>query len=375
MIASSKKIICVHLLNDYSGSPLVFSQAIQSLLESGASIELYTNYQQGFLSDIEQVKYHRIPYQWSKNTFLTLCYFFYAQLWLWLTLIHKYRNEPVTIYINTILPFGAALAGLWMKQRVIYHLHETSVKPQIFKHFLFWMVARGASEVIYVSNYLKEAEPLPTITSHLVYNTLSESFMQRVAHAPKRPPLEGFHVLMLCSLKVYKGVWEYVELARSMPQYHFSLVLNSSWDEITYFFRNEPIWPDNLAIYPAQSDIHPFFQQADLVVNLSHPEAWVETFGMTILEGMAYGLPAIVPPVGGVTELIEHDWNGYHIHPKNLAAIYSAIQTLATQPELYHQFSRQCFHQRINQVILNSLNLRKSFRKRDVILNNFDISI
>jgi len=33
----------------------------------------------------------------------------------------------------------------------------------------------------------------------------------------------------------------------------------------------------------------------------------VETFGLTILEGMTYKLPAIVPPVGGVIELVEEN--------------------------------------------------------------------
>ena len=47
----------------------------------------------------------------------------------------------------------------------------------------------------------------------------------------------------------------------------------------------------------------------------------VETFGLTILEGMAYGLPALIPPVGGITELVEHGRSGYWTNSRNLSHV------------------------------------------------------
>ena len=44
----------------------------------------------------------------------------------------------------------------------------------------------------------------------------------------------------------------------------------------------------------------------------------VETFGMTILEAMPYGIPAIVPNVGGPLELVQHGYNGYCVDVRNL---------------------------------------------------------
>ena len=47
------------------------------------------------------------------------------------------------------------------------------------------------------------------------------------------------------------------------------------------------------------------------MLNLSNPFLCVETFGMTILEAMAYGVPSIAPNIGGPIELIEDGYNGF----------------------------------------------------------------
>ncbi|MBK6839294.1 MAG: glycosyltransferase family 4 protein [Bacteroidetes bacterium] len=48
------KIICVHLLNDFSGSPLVLSNAIRGFVQKGRQVKLYTSSatQDGFLSGL-----------------------------------------------------------------------------------------------------------------------------------------------------------------------------------------------------------------------------------------------------------------------------------------------------------------------------------
>ena len=109
-------------------------------------------------------------------------------------------------------------------------------------------------------------------------------------------------------------------LAKKLPNHSFKLVLNARQSDIAQFFKNTKI-PMNVESYETQSNVHPFYKWADLVVNLSQPDAWIETFGLTILEGMAYGNPAIVPPVGGVTEIVTEGLNGYQISSKNIDEI------------------------------------------------------
>ena len=144
---------------------------------------------------------------------------------------------------------------------------------------------------------------------------------------------------MICSLKKYKGVDEFVSLAKINSDFVFKLVVNASQTEINDYFKNE-ILPSNLFLYPTHKNLHPFYEEASIILNLSDVNSWIETFGLTILEGMAYGLPAIVPPIGGVVELVENGENGFLIDSKDLATISEKIRNILTTPELYRSMSK-----------------------------------
>jgi L-malate glycosyltransferase len=189
------------------------------------------------------------------------------------------------VYVNTVLPFGAAIIGKIRGARVIYHIHESTVNPAILKWFLFKVVKYTASDIINVSEYVAFSHKITTVTNHLVYNTIEDSFMEKVL--PKSVEKNPQNVLMICSLKTYKGVFEFIQLACDHQLYSFRLVLNANQSEIDDFFKDTKM-PQNLVIYPSQKDLHPFFQWADVIANLSRPDGWVETFGLTIIEG--YGL-------------------------------------------------------------------------------------
>ena len=77
-----KKIIIFHLYNDISGSPKVLSMVVRGLVAKGYEVELFTSNTKGFLSNIENVTYHKFPYNWTSNKFVTLSRLIYAQLYM-----------------------------------------------------------------------------------------------------------------------------------------------------------------------------------------------------------------------------------------------------------------------------------------------------
>lgn len=334
------KIVAIHLFNDYSGSPLVFAQALRTLVTQGHEVDLYTSKskQSGFLSDIEGINYHYFNYKWSKLKVLTLIRFIMSQTGLLFKLL-KYRRKDVIFYINTILPFGASLAANFMHKPLVYHIHETSIKPLFLKKFLFKIIDCTADKIIYVSHFLKQQEPIKHPKSYVVHNALSAEFVKIAeSHYPKKD--QTFTVLMLASLKEYKGVLEFVELAQKMPKINFELVLNAPEEDIAPFFADIEISP-NTTLYPSQKNVHPFYQRANLVLNLSHPDKWVETFGMTALEAMSYGIPVIVPPVGGIAEIVNSGYDGYKIDVRQTKTLIDKISLFKNDHELYRTFSAQ----------------------------------
>jgi L-malate glycosyltransferase len=335
------KIFAFHLLNDYSGSPKVLKQMAKGWVENDIQTHIVTcGGRSGFLSDIQNVSYHHYWYRFAQNPFLRLFFLIISQVHLILkmwSVIHK--ND--IIYVNTVLPFGAGILGKLKGCRVIYHIHETSMKPWILKKILFTIADITATSVIYVSKYLADQEGM-TKPKHILYNAIETDFLKTASFNRKKVTSHK-NVLMICSLKAYKGVFEFVDLAKKHPEYNFRLVVNASETDIKKFFLGQKI-PENVTVLPTQKDVHPQYQWTDVVINLSRPDGWVETFGLTVIEAMAYGLPVIVPPVGGIAELVENGINGYKADSRNVNHISHLLAKIFKDQTLYEEMSSHAIH-------------------------------
>jgi glycosyltransferase involved in cell wall biosynthesis len=70
--------------------------------------------------------------------------------------------------------------------------------------------------------------------------------------------------------------------------------------------------------------------KADLFILPSYNEA----LPMALLEAMAWGLPVIVTPVGGIPEVVTADENGLLVTPGDIQQLSSAMQSLITNEDL-----------------------------------------
>jgi glycosyltransferase involved in cell wall biosynthesis len=225
---------------------------------------------------------------------------------------------------------------------VVYHLHEVSIRPPLLKRLLCAIANLTADRALFVSHFVKDALQLRVPRQEVVYNALPLAFLAEAQQATAAMPAgEAFVVLMACSLKDYKGVPEFFQLARSLPDLQFDLVLNASPAQVQQYRAGYPM-PGNLTLLPTTRNMHPLYQRASVVVNLSRPAEWVETFGMTILEAMQYGKPVIVPTVGGVAEVNLVGQTGFAIDGRDLAALQRALCLLKENPRAYSRMARAC---------------------------------
>ena len=361
---SMKKIIFIHLLNDYSGSPKVLSQVVNIAKKNGYEFELYTGKSEnGFLSGLAS-KYNYYFYKRFENKYLTLVIFIISQLILFFKLL-KYHNEDVMIYVNTMLPFGAGLAGKFMNKPVCYHIHEISITPAIFKRFLHYIVQKTASKAIFVSKSVEKSESFKGIPQQVIYNALPNIFMNIAAQSTyKHLRDKKFNVLMACSLKTYKGVEEFVTIAslcQHVVNISFTLILNAEQQEIDGYFHKRKL-PENLILVSRQKDLMPFYKYTSLVLNLSRVDQWVETFGLTIIEAMAFGIPVIAPPVGGPAEIVYDGKQGYLLSSyetglisKRIIELYNNKETCMALSKAARQrvkyFREALFEQRIIEAV------------------------
>lgn len=204
-------------------------------------------------------------------------------------------------------------------------MHEYEISPRVLNNFLYWMVRTYADEIVAVSNFLSNNPLLSPRNARVIYNCTKKEFENQAFH--KVQIRDEFKVLMLASLRPYKGIYEFLELASRLPAVSFDLILSDSEEDVIRW-KSELDVPKNLRILPVQEEVIPFFKKASLVINLAHRDKVLETFGMTILEGMHFGLPAIVPTEGGVTELVEDGVNGFLIDYTDLLKMEEVIEKM-----------------------------------------------
>jgi len=223
-----------------------------------------------------------------------------------------------------------------MGKRVITHVHENEISPKILDTFLFWIVRSFSSEKIVVSRFLEENPKLGSEPITLIPNVVNPKISEQ--SSPVSWSSDDFTVLMLASLRPYKGIQEFVKLAGQLPGLRFILVLSDPAEEVKKWTNALEI-SSNLEVFPVQQDVIRFYHRSHLLLNLTHPDKCLETFGMTALEGFCFGMPAIVPTGGGVAELVEDDVNGYRIDYTNLELLSNKILELKQNPVLWEQLS------------------------------------
>lgn len=334
-----QKVVFIHSLNNYTGSPNVLAVAVKGFIARGYVVELHTSQTEGFLTGIPGVMYRHTCYRWTSNGAINLLLLFISQFQLFFRLIFTSRKNTV-FYINTIIPFGAALACWVSGKNCIYHVHENMQQNKYLYVLLRQVYSLTNKKSVFVSEYLK-GTAVNCRNGLVVHNALPDNFLNE-ATLYKTDREQKKNILMVASLRRFKGIYEFVRLAEMLPEYSFQLVLSASEGE-TSDFRTSIGDIKNLTVYSMQKNLHPFYAEAALLLQLSHPETWIETFGLTILEAMVYGVPSIVPNVGGPTELITNGVNGYQVNPHDLPNIVSKIQELMKDRDLYNSFSKHAF--------------------------------
>lgn len=358
-----KRIVCFHLFNDYSGSPKVLKMVLEGLLKQGVEVDLVSS-KSGVLDELlsyQNLHKHSYSYRFSINPAVTMLRYTVIQVYTFLLSFRWLFSKGTVFYINTLLPAGPALAGRLMGKRVIYHYHENAFAKGLFYKFLAKGMQTLATKIICVSGYQRSFLNREK-NVYIVPNSIPTTFVSRL-----RPNIsEAFErktVLMLGSLKRYKGTQEFIELAQRLDRYQFELVLNENMENITGFCKANHInQPANLTMHPRQEDVVPFYNRASIVLNLTDKYQAIETFGLTALEAMSAGLPVIVPTVGGIADMVDDGVNGYKTDVQDLDKIQKQISMLLSDEGLYkrlasnalrysRQFSEENMINRINSIL------------------------
>jgi len=131
------------------------------------------------------------------------------------------------------------------------------------------------------------------------------------------------------------------EMKTSLEDLNFTRELNS-------IIRNLNL-SDKIILTGFESGLNNVMKSLDIVVSAS-PE---ETFGLTLLEAMATGIPVIGCNTGGIPELIENDGNGLLVNPGSVEELSDAISRM---------------------IVDETLRVRLGLKGRETAESNYDIT-
>lgn len=338
----NRDLYYIHLFNDYSGSPRVLRDAIDSNANDAESTYVFSSRHEGFLDGVNAKRVNCF-YARSNNRYVQLFYFLLSQALLFLQLAGYLgygllRRRKATVIINTMLPFGAGLAAKIMGTKVVYYVHETYIKPELLKQFLRFFIENCASHVIFVSRYLQQVESFSKPQQDVIYNGLRSDFIP-ITDIDKLVKYQGKIIFFAGSLKLYKGIAQLFTLAELLPEFNVVAAINCEDNELEAFNKENNL-PANVTLTARPDNMQMLFATSFIVLNLSLPDGWIETFGLSLIEGMAFGSPVIAPQVGGPTEFVNNK-NGALIDARNTKELVSFITHLNTSFEVWDEFSRE----------------------------------
>ena len=128
------------------------------------------------------------------------------------------------------------------------------------------------------------------------------------------------------------------EILYRVPSAHFVIaggIPENLQSEKRWRKRWETFAPDNVrkhvrfAGWLDQADLHRLYSQARILVSVG----WFETFGLTVLEAMLFGLAISATSAGGVAELITHEHTGLLAAPRDTNSFIGNTVALLRQPE------------------------------------------
>lgn len=331
--------IFIHLLNDFSGSPRIINEKIACYRRLGADCFVVTNGDQGFIQ-VENYPHRLVPYEKHPNALIWALRLLVWHLRTFL-LVLRLADRGNVVHGSTLLTAPHLLAARIKGARTVSHIMETKVSPAIHKSLMFALVRHFADRLVYLSAYVETAlgSQFRGQPYRITYPCIDQAILDGASGQRDVPVASTpFTVGLICSLIWHKGYAEFIKLATLCPDYRFLLVINGQPANFHSEFPADQL-PANLVLHFNLKNVSATLARLDVLLSLTKREGWIETFGLTLIEAMAFGKPVIAPAIGAPNEFIEDGCNGYLVNEADLEHIAALLRSMHTDSVSYLRMS------------------------------------
>jgi glycosyltransferase involved in cell wall biosynthesis len=157
-----------------------------------------------------------------------------------------------------------------------------------------------------------------------------------------------------------KGIEKIIEAAALLPRdlnIHFLLIGNMQHPRLSRLLERSPA-RDRVHLAGYRADAPQLQAACDACIL---PSLKREGLPKSVIEGMAYGLPAVVTDSGGSPELVEHGVSGLIVPPGSARAIAEAVTALRSDPERCRRMGIAA-RKRIEEHFSISVTIDKTYR-------------
>lgn len=286
---------------------------------------------------LEYISTHRGGGAGDKLTILLGAWFNFLAMLLRgrVALIHAHTASRASFWRKSLFIVPALLARV----PVILHLHGAEF--QIFygqecsafsRRFVRW-VFEGVSQVVVLSESWQQwvRTTFPQAKVRVIPNPINVPTLQ-TNHSQTRSPHK---LLFLGRLGKRKGVYDLLQAAATLVSHHPQLRLLLGGDGELDAVRAQA---EALGIgghvellgWVSGADKSRLLNEAAIYVLPSYNEG----LPMSVLEAMAYGLPIVSTPIGGIPDAVRDGKEGYLVAPGDVEALADRLDRLLTDVAL-----------------------------------------
>lgn len=178
----------------------------------------------------------------------------------------------------------------------------------------------------------------------LYYNVAENDYLHELNINEKLKPKAFYNILYLSRIERNKGaitaIDTYELLKNRLRDIEIKLTIagdGSIYDKVKKYAKNKNLLDIDFLGFVKGYDKHLALVNSDLFF---FPTEYGEGLPLSVLEGMAYGLPVVTKEVGGLKDIIHDGKNGFLVRSKrNKELYYEAIKKIIYDRNLYNFIS------------------------------------
>jgi glycosyltransferase involved in cell wall biosynthesis len=144
-------------------------------------------------------------------------------------------------------------------------------------------------------------------------------------------PIDAFLVVIVATLRSWKGHGDLIDAVARLPQVHLAIVGDGPGREKIRGQVEALQLRERVTLAGQQEDVVPWMQAADV---LALPSYANEGIPQALMQAMACGLPVVTTDIGAIGEIVRDGVEGLLTAPRNPQALAQAIERLRAEPAL-----------------------------------------